>query len=259
MLLSANHQLTVLGTVEAAAGRIVLKQTELVGNEHTEIANFDPGRSIFLGSNSQLLATGYYRAEPNAQNLRKGEVLDGGNVNITAAKGYLIAQQGSLINVSGTETTLDLVGASGLATLYEIWCWTFWLLNNPDEIVVADTGSMDDTVSVARGFGAHVFSIEWNHDFAEARNCSLAAATGDILIQDDASVVLRDESGKLLQRVDVESLGSRGAVVSPSGKLILAEIERRLKTLRGVTHVFSIIGDTTGANSGTNSGWYFST
>lgn len=115
VVLSASRQLTVLGTVEAAAGHIVLKQTGLVGNEHTEIANFDPGRSIFLGANSQMLAGGYYRAEPNAQNLRKGEVLDGGSVEIEAAKGYLVAQQGSLIDVSGTQTTLDLVGSKGLA------------------------------------------------------------------------------------------------------------------------------------------------
>ncbi|MCL5059412.1 MAG: hypothetical protein M1449_02125, partial [Candidatus Thermoplasmatota archaeon] len=113
--LSANRQLTVLGTLEAAAGHIVLKQPELAGNEHTEIANFDPGRSIFLGANSQLLATGYYRAEPDAQNLRKGEVLDGGSVEIEAAKGYLVTQQGSVIDVSGTEATLDIVGPSGLA------------------------------------------------------------------------------------------------------------------------------------------------
>lgn len=115
VVLTANRQLTVLGSLEAAAGRIMLKQTGLEGDEHTEIANFDPGRSIFLGGNSRLLSTGYYRAEPNAQNLRKGQVLDGGNVEITAAKGYLIAQQGSLIDVSGTETTLDIAGAAGLA------------------------------------------------------------------------------------------------------------------------------------------------
>ena len=115
VVLSASHQLTVLGTLEAAAGRIVLEQTGLEGNEHTEAANFDAGRSIFLGANSRLLATGFHRAEPNEHNLRKGQVLDGGSVDITAAKGYLIAQQGSLIDVSGTETTLDITGASGLA------------------------------------------------------------------------------------------------------------------------------------------------
>jgi filamentous hemagglutinin family protein len=114
VVLSANRQLTVLGTLEAAAGHIALTQPVLTDGDKA-VDNFDPGRSIFLGENSRLLATGYYRAEPNPHNLRKGQVLDGGSVDITAAKGYLIAQQGSLIDVSGTETTLDIVGASGLA------------------------------------------------------------------------------------------------------------------------------------------------
>jgi filamentous hemagglutinin family protein len=111
--LSANRQLTVLGTLEAAAGRIGLKQPELSDAEK-DVVNFDPGRSIFLGANSRLLATGYYRAEPDAQNLRKGEVLNGGSVDIAAAKGYLVTQAGAMIDVSGTQTTLDLVDASGL-------------------------------------------------------------------------------------------------------------------------------------------------
>ncbi|MBU1396600.1 MAG: hypothetical protein KKE84_10760, partial [Gammaproteobacteria bacterium] len=112
--LTASRQITVLGTLAAAAGSIELAQTPLLDNDKA-MANYDPGRSIFLGANSQLLAGGHYRAAPNAQNLRRGEVLDGGTVSITAAKGYLLAQEGSLIDVSGTSTTLDLVGASGLA------------------------------------------------------------------------------------------------------------------------------------------------
>ncbi len=112
--LVAGRQLTVLGTLDAPAGHISLKQTELQDGEKA-VENFDPGRAIFLGERSKLLATGFYRAEPNNQGLRKGTVLDGGMVEIEAAKGYLIAQQGSKIDVSGTATTLDLVGNGGLA------------------------------------------------------------------------------------------------------------------------------------------------
>ena len=112
--LTAGNQLTVLGTLQSLAGDIVLTQTE-VDDGNKEVSNYDPGRSIFLGANSQLLVNGYTRAEPNPQGLRKGEVLDGGRVTITAAKGYLVAQAGSLIDASGTSATLDLVSAAGLA------------------------------------------------------------------------------------------------------------------------------------------------
>lgn len=110
---SAARQLTVLGTLDAPAGTIGLSQPE-VTDEDKAIENFDPGRSIFLGANSRLLATGFYRAEPDVQGLRKGTVLDGGTVEIAAKKGYLIVQQGARIDVSGNQATLDLVGSNGL-------------------------------------------------------------------------------------------------------------------------------------------------
>lgn len=39
-----------------------------------------------------------------------------------------------------------------------------------DEIIVADTGSSDESKQIALSFGARVLEIEWEDDFAEARN-----------------------------------------------------------------------------------------
>jgi glycosyltransferase involved in cell wall biosynthesis len=55
-----------------------------------------------------------------------------------------------------------------------------------DELVVVDTGSVDDTVDVARSFGARVEAVVWNGDFAEARNRSLALARGAWVLYIDA-------------------------------------------------------------------------
>lgn len=55
-----------------------------------------------------------------------------------------------------------------------------------DEIVVVDTGSIDDTVRIAESFGAKVFHHPWNDSFAEARNHSLSHVDGDWIIQIDA-------------------------------------------------------------------------
>ncbi len=44
-----------------------------------------------------------------------------------------------------------------------------------DEIVVVDTGSRDDSPTVARSHGARVLDFPWCDDFAAARNASLAA------------------------------------------------------------------------------------
>src|SRR5256885_7264334 len=62
------------------------------------------------------------------------------------------------------------------------------------EIVVADTGSTDATVSIAESFGARVISILWNNDFAEARNLCLAEMKSDWVLSLDADEILDSSS-----------------------------------------------------------------
>jgi Flp pilus assembly protein TadD len=59
-----------------------------------------------------------------------------------------------------------------------------------DEVVVVDTGSTDGTVAVAQERGARVGSFPWTGNFAEARNASLAQATGDWVLVLDADEAL---------------------------------------------------------------------
>ena len=55
-----------------------------------------------------------------------------------------------------------------------------------DEIVIADTGSTDETVQIAMGFGARVIPVGWTDDFAAARNKALAAVKSDWVLALDA-------------------------------------------------------------------------
>jgi tetratricopeptide (TPR) repeat protein len=59
-----------------------------------------------------------------------------------------------------------------------------------DEIVIADTGSTDQTMQIARHFGARVFSIPWENDFACARNQALAEVHSDWVLALDADEML---------------------------------------------------------------------
>jgi tetratricopeptide (TPR) repeat protein len=59
-----------------------------------------------------------------------------------------------------------------------------------DEIVIVDTGSRDRTKEIARAHGATVIETEWTGSFADARNVSFEAATGDWIIYLDADEVL---------------------------------------------------------------------
>jgi glycosyltransferase involved in cell wall biosynthesis len=68
-----------------------------------------------------------------------------------------------------------------------------------DEIVIVDTGSSDRTIAIAREFGARVIERAWTGDFAEARNVSFDAATGDWLMFLDADEVLVAEDVERLR------------------------------------------------------------
>jgi glycosyltransferase involved in cell wall biosynthesis len=63
-----------------------------------------------------------------------------------------------------------------------------------DEIIVADTGSTDDTIQKASACGARVINIQWNNNFAEARNHTIREAKGKFIIWFDADDILPHES-----------------------------------------------------------------
>lgn len=67
-----------------------------------------------------------------------------------------------------------------------------------DRIVIGDTGSTDTTVEMARRFGAEVFAVEWEQDFARARNRVLERATCEWVLVLDADEMLDSaEHGKI--------------------------------------------------------------
>jgi tetratricopeptide (TPR) repeat protein len=68
-----------------------------------------------------------------------------------------------------------------------------------DEMIVVDTGSTDDTVTIAEGFGAKVVHFPWNGSFADARNVSIDHATGDWVMYLDADEHLMPEDAPALR------------------------------------------------------------
>jgi glycosyltransferase involved in cell wall biosynthesis len=83
-----------------------------------------------------------------------------------------------------------------------------------DEAVVVDTGSKDDTPELAREYGARVTTIDWPDDFAQARNVSIAQASGDWIMWLDA-----DNS---VSAVDVERIREK---LNPDKRSILHAVE----------------------------------
>ena len=82
-----------------------------------------------------------------------------------------------------------------------------------DEVVVVDTGSTDHTLGVAERLGARCYSAPWTHDFAQARNISLAHATKDYILVLDADEVLTPGGRESLRRCLASSINAEGFLV----------------------------------------------
>lgn len=70
-----------------------------------------------------------------------------------------------------------------------------------DEIIVVDTGSIDDTKTIAKKYTDLVFDYQFNNDFASARNYSILKATGDYILWLDADDFIDDSNIKKIQNL----------------------------------------------------------
>jgi len=64
------------------------------------------------------------------------------------------------------------------------------------EIIIVDTGSSDNTIKIAKEFGAKIYHFEWINDFSAARNFSLKKATQPwtLILDADELISIKDLS-----------------------------------------------------------------
>ena len=117
--LSAGRQLTVDGTLSAPAGSIALTMKGAPGAGDDLSIGFLPDQSIWLGQHAQLQSRGSDQTLVNNKGLRQGEILNGGQITITASKGYVVSEAGSLMDVSGTRGTVDVLQGGAQAATYQ--------------------------------------------------------------------------------------------------------------------------------------------
>ena len=99
-----------------------------------------------------------------------------------------------------------------------------------DEIVVVDTGSADNTVEIARGFGTRLFHFDWIQDFSAARNHALDQTSGDWILVLDADETVSEPLADEIRRF----------IAGPRqiGRLkIVSDFKRNGQTLRSQTFV----------------------
>jgi filamentous hemagglutinin len=118
--LTARGNLTVAGTIDAPAGNIVL-QTAPGNVAASTVAGVDDdgyqaSQQLLLTNTARLIASGYaavYR-DSNPLGYRLGQVLPGGTIALAASKGSVVAQTGSIMDVSGASAVVDVINKSGV-------------------------------------------------------------------------------------------------------------------------------------------------
>jgi tetratricopeptide (TPR) repeat protein len=77
-----------------------------------------------------------------------------------------------------------------------------------EQIVIADTGSTDNTCEIACEFNASILSVPWENDFAKARNAALEPVTTDwVLVLDADEELDRDGAKNIPQLFDAADVG----------------------------------------------------
>lgn len=107
--LSARENLSIHGRIEAPSGSITLKTgTEKLASDIDE--GYLANQTLLIGQDARLLATATPMIVTNpTTGRREGEVLDGGTIKLSAQKGYLVTEAGSLLDVSGASANIDQV------------------------------------------------------------------------------------------------------------------------------------------------------
>jgi glycosyltransferase involved in cell wall biosynthesis len=84
-----------------------------------------------------------------------------------------------------------------------------------NEVIIVDTGSIDETIEIAKSFNAQVYDFQWTNDFSAARNFALSKSTSDwnLILDADEQVVSWDndemlsilQSGDLIGKVSIKN------------------------------------------------------
>jgi len=118
------------------------------------------------------------------------------------------------------------------------------------EIIIVDSGSTDDTLEIAGKFSAKIFSIEWQNDYAYARNIAISKCTGHWIFFLDADEYLenpekmlrvlshtknRHTGGFLMERTDMYRHKDNGLLIHyPVGMVRLFRNQHSFKYVGAV-------------------------
>jgi len=106
--MESDSRMLIEGEIAAPAGNIELS----LNNFSFQI--YHAGKTLWLSPTARLSTAGIVQLRPNDLGVATGEVLPGGEVKLDVSRGFIIAENGSQIDISGVAGDLDLpINATG--------------------------------------------------------------------------------------------------------------------------------------------------
>lgn len=87
------------------------------------------------------------------------------------------------------------------------------ILSIADEIIVVDTGSEDNTLEIAKQFGAKIYNFNWTNNYSEARNISIKYSTSKWILYLDADEELSLESSEIIRKLAESAIDTTAGFV----------------------------------------------
>lgn len=108
-----------------------------------------------------------------------------------------------------------------------------------DDIIIADTGSTDRTMEIARQMGAAVYPFTWVNDFSAARNFALEKSDGDWNLVLDADETVRWGNGEAASAIRSSRATERSEETDLPDESDGIKCDRMLDSGRGIRTEFS--------------------
>jgi len=111
---TSDTRLYLGGSVTVPGGEISAKTTSKISG--LRLRQFLPAQILWLGKNSLLSVQGTTLTQNDPLKGLSGTVFDAGTINLTAQSGYLMGEQGALLDVRGVKSMLDITETGGLSS-----------------------------------------------------------------------------------------------------------------------------------------------
>ena len=113
--IGAGRALVMAGQIAAPAGTVRLAITDAVDSSSGADVGYFADQGVFLTDSARVDVSGVSRVRADGRGRRSGQVLDAGTIEVSAGKGYVVAESGAQLVADGSLDQVDLADGRRIA------------------------------------------------------------------------------------------------------------------------------------------------